>query len=353
MNNNLNNRQWKAFRFEDIFVIKTGANVSKTILKDGLIPRITAKDTNNGIDFFTERCEHKNFRTYENCVSISFLGSCFYQPYLASYDMKIHNITVKGLKLNKYVALFLANQCKRTCTQVTYGNQMSSTDLRKQLVYLPVTPNGKPDWNFMEDYMKQIEHTLLQRYKNYIYLNINNIEKMGGGNFNLINWKAFYLTDVFSLAATQSSIDRINLNGKTGIHPYITRTDNTNGWDGFVDIQNGYHQDEGNVITIGLDTQTVFYQPIPFYTGQNIQILRHQKLNRYSALFVIPLIKMQMKKFNWGGNGATLGRLNKLRLILPTTQQDTPDWNFMENYMRYQELIMIRKFIDQRLNEIA
>ena len=32
-----------------------------------------------------------------------------------------------------------------------------------------------------------------------------------------------------------------------------------------------YCMDNGNVITIGLDTQTVFYQPTSFYTGQNIQ----------------------------------------------------------------------------------
>ena len=47
----------------------------------------------------------------------------------------------------------------------------------------------------------------------------------------------------------------------------------------FVNKQKAIYQaDEGNVITIGLDTQTVFYQENPFYTGQNIQILRNKQI---------------------------------------------------------------------------
>lgn len=39
-----------------------------------------------------------------------------------------------------------------------------------------------------------------------------------------------------------------------------------------------YKVDEGNVITIGLDTQTVFYQPASFYTGQNIQNYKTRRI---------------------------------------------------------------------------
>ena len=130
-----------------------------------------------------------------------------------------------------------------------------------------------------------------------------------------LKWHEFFLTDVFSLNATKSSIDRCKLNGISGNIPYITRTDTNNGWDGLVGKQYDYQNDEGNVITIGLDTQSVFYQPIPFYTGQNIQILSSPKLNKYVACSIVPLLKIQLKKFNWGGNGATLGRLKRLRIL--------------------------------------
>ncbi len=159
-----------------------------------------------------------------------------------------------------------------------------------------------------------------------------------------LKWHEFFLTDVFSLNATKSSIDRCKLNGISGNIPYITRTDTNNGWDGLVGKQYDYQNDEGNVITIGLDTQSVFYQPIPFYTGQNIQILSSPKLNKYVACFIVPLLKIQLKKFNWGGNGATLGRLKRLRILLPVDETDAIDYAFMEMYMREKEQDLLKKF---------
>lgn len=164
-----------------------------------------------------------------------------------------------------------------------------------------------------------------------------------------IKWKAFVLSDIFEIKSTKSSIDKGKLNGLKGSIPYVTRTDLDNGIDDFVGVQSEYNVDEGNVITIGLDTQTVFYQPSPFYTGQNIQILRNCKLNKYIALFIIPLIKKQMEKFNWGGNGATLGRLKNVSLVLPS-DNDMPDYVYMESYMQQMELRMLNRYFNYLKN---
>ena len=80
-----------------------------------------------------------------------------------------------------------------------------------------------------------------------------------------------------------------------------------------------------------------------FITGQNIQILRSNLVNLYSGLFLIVVLKKQMKaKFNWGGNGATLGRLKKLKIMLPVTDTGEPDYQFMEDYIK--ELILKKYF---------
>lgn len=133
-------------------------------------------------------------------------------------------------------------------------------------------------------------------------------------------WKAFYISDekdngIFKLRASLSGIDKNKLiDCKEPSIPYITRSDVNNGVSMFVgkEQKTKYKIDEGNVITIGLDTQTVFYQPHSFYTGQNIQVLYNEQLNKYVAKFIIPLLKMQVSKLSWGGNGATLGRLKRM-----------------------------------------
>lgn len=176
-----------------------------------------------------------------------------------------------------------------------------------------------------------------------------------------VEWKEFFIGStegVFEITATSSGIDKNKLNVNEGAIPYITRTDLNNGINMFVPKKqnNRYSMDEGNVITIGLDTQTVFYQENAFYTGQNIQVLRNRKLTKNSAMFIIPLLKIQMKKFNWGGNGATLGRLNRTKIMLPVDSKEQPNWQFMEDYIKQEQKLQAKKVIsyfEQKMLEIG
>ena len=152
-------------------------------------------------------------------------------------------------------------------------------------------------------------------------------------NLKSVKWREFQLSSVFSINSTSSSIDKIKLIGGVGIYPYITRTDRNNGIDSFVCEQPNYKRDAGCCITIGLDTQTAFYQPSEFYTGQNIQILRNDKLNAKNANFILPLLKNLLSIFNWGSSGATLTRLRRSKILLPLADDNTPDWDFMESYV--------------------
>lgn len=165
-------------------------------------------------------------------------------------------------------------------------------------------------------------------------------------------WQAFVLDEIFDIRATQSSIDKKNLVNLVGTIPYITRSDKNNGIDMFIGEQPNYKKDEGNVLTIGLDTQTIFYQPMPFYTGQNIQVIRHPRMNRYNASFLIVAIKILLQKFNWGGNGATLTRLKRSKVFLPITDKHEIDWQFMEEYMRKKEILLLKPTIEKLCKQL-
>lgn len=150
-----------------------------------------------------------------------------------------------------------------------------------------------------------------------------------------IDWKDFQIggkEGIFSIKSSISEIDKKNLNDEVGEIPYVTRTDLNNGISMYVtkNQDKKYVTNKGNVISIGLDTQTIFYQPTEFYTGQNIQILSHEKMNEDIARYLIPLLKIQLSKFSWGGNGATLKRLNNSRVMLPINEKDEPNWEYME-----------------------
>ena len=159
-------------------------------------------------------------------------------------------------------------------------------------------------------------------------------------------WLAIPLSSVFSIKSTSSGIDKNKLIYQSGKYPYVTRTDTNNGINDFVCEQPFYGMDTGNCITVGLDTQTAFYQENSFYTGQNIQVLRNDKLNAVNAKFLVPLIKNTLSIFSWGGNGATLTRLRRSKIMLPVDESGNPDYAFMEQYIKEREQQIIQNYID-------
>jgi len=174
---------------------------------------------------------------------------------------------------------------------------------------------------------------------------------MSGLRLDNVEWKEFFIggeEGLFNIRSTNSGIDKNKLLENTGDIPYVTRSNLNNGIDMFVGEKQdvGFNIDKGNVITIGLDTQTVFYQPKNFFTGQNIQIVENKFLNKEIALFLVPLLKIQMKKFSWGSTGATLTRLNRTKILLPVDSSGNPNWRFMEDYIRQEQKVQAQKIVN-------
>lgn len=149
--------------------------------------------------------------------------------------------------------------------------------------------------------------------------------------FESLHFRPMLITDVFeSIAASKAWYDKSALSA-TGVpsYPFVSRTKADNGVDGFCSRQDK-DPEAGNAITIGLDTQTVGFQSVAFYTSQNIQILRHSNLTPTTAVVLMTVIQTQLRKFSWGGNGATLGRLKATKIMVPTTvdsvDESVVDW---------------------------
>lgn len=161
------------------------------------------------------------------------------------------------------------------------------------------------------------------------------------------------------IETTNSSIDGIRLidDGEKSV-PYITRSDANNGLARFVSAKNyEFGSDDGGCITVGLDTQTAFYQPHKFVTGQNVQVITGKNISEDVAQFLVPILRQQMTaKFNWGGNGATLGRMKRLSVMLPVTDSGEPDYEYMAEYAQQKRNAMLAKYrayVEERIAELG
>lgn len=169
---------WDAFYIKDIFKLventsvdqlPTGAYIHKDYLSPGNTPRVTVTSSNNGIDSFWEST-HKNKREFKNIISLSFLGNSFYHPYSVTLDMKVHALSLKGIILNEFVAQFICVMLTKNTTGNNYGYQLSSTMAPHKRILLPVTKEGLPDYEYMSQYVMNIEYMKISNYLRYLNL---------------------------------------------------------------------------------------------------------------------------------------------------------------------------------------
>lgn len=351
----LTDREWREFCVGELFNMNIGYSIDGNKAdRTGSIPYITRKESDNGVDGFIRDDERKMSVAFPVITIGNETAKPFVQVYPFFTGTKVNILSPKD-KVDTWALLFVATSIEQHKSKYSYSYTINSTRLRKQLILLPAASDGTPDWAFMEAYMREVEEELLSevcpKLEAQLLEHIISLGTLGDRE-----WKEFVFGDLFSITSTSSSIDKKRLSSNNGDNPYITRSENDNGIDSFVEEQLSYTVDEGNVITIGLDTQTVFYQSYPFYTGQNIQIIRHAKLNKHNALFIIRAIKILVQKFSWGSYGATLTRLRRGKLYLPIGMDGTPDWEFMSAFMKRVEqetlLPAIKHFKLNKCNQV-
>ncbi|EAH6028439.1 SAM-dependent DNA methyltransferase [Campylobacter upsaliensis] len=165
-----NGGEWKSFRIGELFEVGTGSLLVSQDLKQGSIPRISAKSDNNGILGYFDTESNSEARHCENFISVNFFGDTFYHPYKASLEMKVHTLKLKNGIFTRTSGLFIAGIIKKVFYgKFTYGNQLSSSKLKNEdfFISLPVL-NEQIAFDYMESYIKALEAERLQELEAYL-----------------------------------------------------------------------------------------------------------------------------------------------------------------------------------------
>lgn len=341
----LKDHKWKEFNLNDIFIIGTGAHVLSKKLKPGRIPRISATDNNNGIIGFYENLNERNYREQNNFISISFLGSVFYHPYTASLDMKIHSLQPKYIELNNGIASFFVFLLKRMASVYSYGNQLSSRDLYSRKIFLPVTSQEEPDYDFMEQFMYQREKDKKNVYINFIQKRLSKLEDTPTIPLLEKEWSEFFIEDI---AKVQSGERLTKADMIKGNIPFIGATDSNNGVTEYVSNINS--SIDRNVLGVNYNGSVVenFYHPYEAVFSDDVKRLSLKECvgNKYLYLFLKTIILQQKSKYQYGYkfNGQ---RMMRQKIMLPINSKGQPDYEYMERYMKYLERKQILSYLNK------
>lgn len=160
----LNQKEWGEFFIENIFNIKAGKRLTKADMKIGTIPFIGASDSNNGITNFVS---NTNSSLDSNILGVNYNGSVvenFYHPYKAIFTDDVKRLRLKEIEGNEYLYLFLKTTILKQKSKYQYAYKFNEERMLRQKILLPIDKNGKPDYEYMENYIKKLEYEKLTKY---------------------------------------------------------------------------------------------------------------------------------------------------------------------------------------------
>lgn len=150
---------WVEFWVGDLFEVKKGKRLTSDDQTDGDTPYIGAIDSNNGVaNYIGQGAIHDG-----NTISLSYNGSvgeAFYQPkpFWATDDVNVLYFRKEnGVAFNKYIALFICAVLRQEKYRYSYGRKWVLESMKSTIIKLP-EKSGKPDWCYMENYMKSLPY---------------------------------------------------------------------------------------------------------------------------------------------------------------------------------------------------
>lgn len=338
----LSDVEWREFKIGNIFTIFTGSLISNP--KSGLIPRITATDVNNGVAMFTSHSEEKA-RYFSNFISISFLGSVFYHKNSVSLDMKIHGIKPLGYELTNESALFLIPLIKNFSFKYSYGYQLSTRILVNQKLMLPIDSQGQPNWQFMEDYIKQEQKIQAQQVIDYYEHKLVELACDVVG-LDKVKWKEFLLSDLFDFKrGNQNNMAKT----QEGDLPLVSAKKFDNGVKAFIS-DNEKTLFEGNMLTLNNDGDggvgIAYYQPSKVALDTHVTaLIPKMDLDKFALLFISCSITEQREKFSHGYS-LNNNRLLAQKIILPADKNGNPDFQYMSDFVKKLEVGKVQEVLE-------
>ena len=309
---NLNVNDWKEFKTSKLFYDMQNGKANQQMLENGNeCFYVGAKKDDNGVMLHCVKDE--SLMTKGNCIIFicNGQGSVGYANYM---DVDFIGTTdiVAGYNdnLNEYTGIFLATIYSQERPKYSFGRKWK-THLADTKINLPIQHNADgtpfidvdkkysddgyvPDWKFMEDYIKSLNHKPLTTQNNYETVELK-----------VVKWKEFRLGNLIQKPYKAKAFNKDELEETTeqdfGIH-YITRTSENNGCELIVnkkDIPSEFVE-EGNAISIGDTTATCFYQADEFITGDHMVVVRAEWLNKLLGMFIVSILQKEQYKYSYG-----------------------------------------------------
>lgn len=150
-----------------------------------------------------------------------------------------------------------------------------------------------------------------------------------------IKWSEFDFNNVFHFKRGRRLVRLEQVDGDIA---YISSTKNNNGIDNYI-TPPAFMRIYSNALTLNNSGSVgyCFYHPYNFVCSDHCTVIKIKDssviLNSYIALFLKPIIESIKVKYNFAREISNY-RLDKEKINLPVNDKGTPDWLYMESFLR-------------------
>lgn len=152
-----------------------------TSLQVGDVPLISARNCDNGVKAFVsipnERL-HRGHAITLNNDGDGGAGLAYYQPMEFALDTHVTDLRPRDSSgnLSRYAMQFVAASISKQRTLFGHGRSISLKRLNLLRVMLPIDESSNPDWQFMEDYIREREAIQIEHCCEFLMKRTSDIE---------------------------------------------------------------------------------------------------------------------------------------------------------------------------------
>lgn len=345
----MNTENWAIYNLNTIFNIEYGSKLDIIKMEENPysdIAFVTRTATNNGITMFVN--EYTDKKPYSaGIMTIALggsIGKTFIQPF-RFYTCQNVAVLLPKFELSIYHKIFLKTIIEKECETkfVAFGRELNSHIRNDFFLKLP-TANGQPDWQWMEEYVKNVLLPKLPENARQVWEKRYNNKPLSSQKLELKveGWMWFTVMYIFGKPISTKGTTTIEMNEGNDIL-YIAAKKNDNGVEGrFSRIGNEDYISDGNCIVfinIGAGSAGyTTYQPYPFIGMQGKTSCGYSEhLNPYVGMFLMTILDKERYRYSFGRSWTgdrLLGTKIKLPAVKTANGEYEPDWQWMEDYIK-------------------
>ena len=371
LNEKLRTVKWGEFKYKEVFnKIEQGRRLKKDDQIEGTIPFVMSGTTNAGV---VNYISNPVALFPKNAITIDIFGNTFYRDYAfgAGDDTGVYWNNEIVYSSNAMLFFAVAMQ-KSMIGKFSYGKKLRSSQSENFTMRLPITIDGKIDFDFMESFIAELEEERVAELEEErvaeleeervaelsAYLTVSGLdnyelsseEENALKNYKSLKWDAYNLEKLFGKSTRGKRLkgdDRI-----AGTLPFVTAGEASEGISAY--ISNNVEVFEKNTTTIDM-FGSAKYRNYQYGADDHVAVVHTESVPMKASIFLTSAIHKAAHtgKFDYGHNFYAKDA-DALDIMLPTKDGE-PDFDSMATLISAVQKLVIKDIViyaDRKIEKI-